>query len=92
MSTPVYLEQSDTNLACWYIRHCDTHEALHVEPSGRGWALEACKDLDYHVEYEVWPHPMPANQMNPLLQTQIDAGELIVRYKDEPAEISRKAA
>lgn len=81
MSIPVYLEQSDTNLACWYVRHRDTQEVLHVEPSGRGWALEACKDLNYHIEYELWPRRIPANQMNPLLQAQIDT--LDVRYKED---------
>lgn len=79
----VYLEQTDTASACWYVRQCDTQEVLHVEPSGRGWALEACKELNYHIEYEVWPRRIPANQMNPLLQAQIDAGELLIRYKED---------
>lgn len=86
--TPVYLEQSETDLACWYIRDCNTQEVLHIEVSGRGWAYEACKDLHYQVVYELWPRRIPMNQGNPLIQAQVDRGELVILYHNEPVPLA----
>ena len=76
----VYLEQG---YGTWAIRFCDTNEIDQVEAT-RTWALEACNDLGYRVAYEVWNTRVPANQMNPAVQAEIDAGRLVVYYKDDP--------